>query len=222
MEANGWTYVHFPSNLGFGKAHNYIFREFGQLCEFHLIVNPDITFDGPVVEEMLEFLSVIPEAGCVMPNVLYPTGQTQRLAKLLPDPIDLLVRRCPFNFRIFKSRTEIEIDIDNIEGSSFKVPFVSGCFLLFRSSVLRRVGFFDERYFMYAEDLDLSRRLWHEGFFPYFLRSVSVKHGYRKGSSINIRLFLVHVHSVLKYFWKWGYFDQRRRVINADFWAQFK
>ena len=56
----------------------------------------------------------------------------------------------------------------NYESGIFKAPFLSGCFLLFRSSVIDDIGFFDSRFFMYTEDIDISRRLWKNGTYPYF------------------------------------------------------
>jgi GT2 family glycosyltransferase len=79
---------------------------------------------------------------------------------------------------------------------------------------LRTVGGFDERFFMYLEDVDLSRRIGRVArtvYVPY----VSLIHAYEKGSYKSMKLFFYHVHSAIRYFNKWGWFrDPGREAIN--------
>jgi len=222
FEKYGWEYIHNPRNQGFGASHNIIFSKYSHLATYHLIVNPDIIFEGDVIGELVEFLEKYKDAGCVMPKINYFNGQIQKLAKLLPGPFDLLLRRLPFNFLKNKVNIQLELEVENFDHNIFRVPFVSGCFLLFRSSVINKIGFFDQRFFMYMEDLDLSRRLWKSEFFPYYCGSVFVKHGYKKGSAKNIRLLIIHIFSFIKYFNKWGWNDRERILINRDFFTQFE
>ena len=97
-----------------------------------------------------------------------------------------------------------------------EVPALSGCFMFLRVDVLKKVGMFDERYFMYAEDLDLCRRIGevsHTMFYP----AVSVYHAYEKGSYKNKKLLKYHICSVIKYFNKWGWmFDAKRTHKNRE------
>ena len=95
-----------------------------------------------------------------------------------------------------------------------EVPCLSGCFMFLRSKVLREVGFFDERYFMYMEDVDLCRRIgakYQTVFYP----DVAITHGYAKGSYTNGTLLGYHVRSAVRYFRKWGWiFDSQRGQLN--------
>ena len=97
---------------------------------------------------------------------------------------------------------------DQTYDSPMEPTFVSGCFMYFRSSVLARIGGFDERFFLYLEDLDLSRRsqqvatnLYHP--------ATHITHGYQRGHTRSMRLLLYFGASVLRYFNKWGWFEQR-------------
>jgi GT2 family glycosyltransferase len=94
------------------------------------------------------------------------------------------------------------------------VPSLSGCFLLMRSDVFRRIKGFDERYFMYLEDVDLVRRIGDIArtvFDPH----VTVTHAYGKGSYRSFKLLSYHTKSAITYFFKWGwFFDQARRTRN--------
>lgn len=95
------------------------------------------------------------------------------------------------------------------------VPYLSGCFMFLRVSVLKEVGLFDERYFMYLEDTDLSRRI-HKKYKTIYYPFVHIIHEYSKGSYKNIKLLIYHIHSAIKYFNKWGWiFDKERREINT-------
>lgn len=221
FEKFGWTYIHNPSNPGFGTAHNLIFEKFSDLAEYHLIINPDIVFTGNIVFELINFLSKNEHAGCVMPKIYYPNGNIQRLAKLLPGPKDLILRRLAIPKVKSRINKRFELHEANYESGNFMVPFVSGCFLLFRTSVIKNLGFFDERYFMYMEDTDLSRKLWVNKHPPYYYGGVSVIHNYTRESSKKLKLFRIHIVSAIKYFNKWGWFDKNRRVINKDCRKQF-
>jgi GT2 family glycosyltransferase len=222
FESYGWTYFHDPKNPGFGASHNFIFNNFSHLAEYHLILNPDISFEGKIISDLIYFLSNNPESGCVMPKVFYPNGELQRLAKLLPSPIDWIIRRMPFKGLKNIINRRLELHNANYESGVFKVPFVSGCFLMFKTSVIIKIGFFDERFFMYTEDTDLSRRLWISRCFAYYYGDVSVVHEYKKESSTNLNLFKIHVISAIKYFNKWGWFDEERKIINRECIEQFQ
>jgi GT2 family glycosyltransferase len=222
FEHHNWTYIHNPNNPGFGASHNIIFDKFSRRADYHLIVNPDITFSKDVVTELVNFLDQNTQAGCVMPKVYYSDGRIQRLAKLLPSPKDWIIRRLPFRLLKESVNQRLELHQANYESGIFEVPFVSGCFLLFRSRVVERIGFFDSQFFMYTEDTDLSRRLWVNGTKPYYYGETSVIHGYEKGSSKNLKLFKIHIESAIKYFNKWGWIDRERRKINRACLEQFK
>lgn len=212
----GATYIHAGANLGFGAGHNFVLRPHLETSEFCLILNPDIESPPEVIDALYDFMRKHPEVGLVMPKILYPDGSEQHLCRRLPAPHDLITRR--FLGRvgrgIFKkqlARYELsEID----RNKAWEVPCLSGCFMFARSSVLKDVGLFDERYFMYMEDFDLCRRIGRRAkavFYPF----ISVKHGYAKGSYANAVLLRHHLRSAVRYFTKWGwYFDRDRRALN--------
>jgi GT2 family glycosyltransferase len=93
-------------------------------------------------------------------------------------------------------------------------PSLSGCFMFFRSSHLQALRGFDERFFMYFEDIDLVRRARTVGravYYPY----VHAYHGYGKGSYHRPRLLMYHLRAAVRYFSKWGWFrDRDREVLN--------
>jgi len=152
--------------------------------------------------------------GQVMPLVLYPDGEIQYSGKLLPTPLDLFGRRVFPSWNYFKNKN----DIYELRGSGYNqvmnVPQHLGCFMFIRTSILNKVGYFDEDMFMYMEDIDLTRRI-HQKFETIFYPLTSVYHHYEQGSKQNPKLFKYHVNSSITYFNKWGWlFDGERRTLN--------
>ena len=103
----------------------------------------------------------------------------------------------------------------------FEVPYVSGCFMFLRTNDLRKTDCFDERFFMYPEDIDLSRRIASVSrvlFNPEFV----ITHYYGGATHKKIKSFLVHTFNMFKYFNKWGwFFDNSRKTMNQRTLQQF-
>jgi GT2 family glycosyltransferase len=96
------------------------------------------------------------------------------------------------------------------------VPYLSGCFMLFRTAALKRVGLFDERFFMYPEDIDISRRM-HAQFRTLYFPASTIVHDHARESYKSIKMLWIHISNLIKYFNKWGWvFDAERDNINAE------
>ena len=94
------------------------------------------------------------------------------------------------------------------------VPYLSGSFMFLRTEALRDVGLFDERFFMYPEDIDLTRRL-HAKYRTVFYPDVQVIHNHAQASYKNSKMLLIHIVNTIKYCNKWGWiFDKERREMN--------
>jgi len=99
--------------------------------------------------------------------------------------------------------------------TKFVAPSLSGCFMFLRTEALQKIGLFDERYFMYLEDIDLSRRIFQQYKNVYFPTQI-IYHDHAKGSYKSLKLLFIHIQSALRYFNKWGwFFDKERKKINA-------
>ncbi len=207
-------YIFNNENIGFGKAHNVGMQRAVTESLYHLVLNPDVYFEGSVLDEIFAYMQQNPKVGQVMSKVLYPDGRVQHLCKLLPAPTDLFLRRF---FPWFPGATERNRRYELIDSGYNKImniPYLSGCFMFFRCSVLREIGYFDERIFMYIEDVDLTRRV-HKRFPTIFYPGTTVYHHYNKGSYKNVRLMLYNIHAAWIYFNKWGWiFDKERKRIN--------
>ena len=154
-----------------------------------------------------------------MPRINYPDGTLQRLCKLLPTPVDLILRRF-VPVRSVQNAINNRYEMHDLpQDCLVDVPTISGCFLIVRTELIRRLGGFDERFFMYLEDVDLVRRIGDIARVVYEPK-VSVTHAYAKGSYRNKKLLAYHIASAVRYFGKWGWFwdpvraERNRRTLN--------
>lgn len=209
-------YIH-SLNLGYGSGHNVAMKKsIEDGAEYHIILNPDVYWKQDIVGELSKYMHSNEGCGLVMPKVLYPSGETQYLCKLIPTPLNLLVRRF---IPIKKWRDKLDYNYE-MQWCGYdkimEVPILSGCFMMIRCSVLKKTKGFDERFFMYAEDVDLCRRI-GEVSQTIFYPKVSIYHEYAKGSYHNGKLMRIHIKSLIKYFNKWGWlFDKKRRMRNRS------
>ena len=211
-------YIFNNANLGFGKAHNIILRKsIENNVPYHLVMNPDVYFEKGTLETLYKYMEENKDVGLVMPKVLYPDGSIQYLCKLLPTPIDLFARRF-LSFGPFKRFVEKRNHIYELRFTGYnrimEVPYLSGCFMFLRVEILKVAGLFDERFFMYLEDTDLSRRI-HKVSKTIYYPHVSIYHEYKKSSYKSLKFLFKHMISAIKYFNKWGWFmDRDRDIIN--------
>jgi GT2 family glycosyltransferase len=208
-------YIYNERNIGFGRAHNIaLTRSIASNSAYHLVMNPDIYFQDKAIEKAFDFMNDNEEVGLLMPKVLYPDSSIQHLCKLLPRPSQLILRRfLPFKTFLDKRNYVYELRFTGYD-KIMDVPYLSGCFMFLRTKILEHVGLFDDRFFLYFEDLDLSRRI-HLCSRTVYFPEAAIYHHYQKGSYKSIRLLRHHLTSAFKYFNKWGgIFDKGRREIN--------
>ena len=214
------TYIFNNKNLGYGAGHNVAIRQILNISTYHLVLNPDVSFEKGTIEKLVDFAEKNTGIGLLTPKVLYPNGTVQHVCKLLPTPFDLLFRRfLPISFT--KKRMEIfelhKSGYDRI----FQAPYIHGCFMFIRTAALKKVGLFDERFFMYPEDIDLTRRI-HQHYKTVFYPEVEIVHAHARESYKSFKLLYIHIINMIKYFNKWGwFFDDERKRVNKKILKQF-
>lgn len=210
-------------NTGYGSGHNLSLRRTLEegLADCHLVVNTDVDFKPEDLEQCVRYMAENPDVGQLIPRVIYPDGAFQGVAHRLPNPVDVLLHR--FGSRKIMKRWFANYDLSDPEPTEpLNVPFHHGCFMLLRTDALRKVGIFDERYFMYCEDIDLSRRM-HRLFKTIYYPYVTIRHTHRASSQKELRMLAIHGMSLFKYFMKWGVlFDSEKRRFNKAFEARRK
>lgn len=194
-------------NRGFGAGNNYGLLR-APHCRYLLFMNPDVVVHEGTLETLYAYMESHPDVGLATPKVFYESGELQPLNKRDPRVLDLLLRRFmpPFlqEWPPIRRRMEHYMMMDVGYEKECEVEFVTGCFMFFRKSILDRIGGFDDRFFMYLEDADISRRT-REIARAVYHPAATITHSWRRGSHKSIRLMLVMCHSILVYFTKWGW-----------------
>ncbi len=216
-------YIHNPSNPGFGAGHNIAFRDsIKNGIRYHFVINPDVYFENHVLNEMVHFMSSDKTIGMMMPKILNTDGTTQYLPKLLPTPLSILKRKFKFP-KIFYNKFIKKYELRDIPTDMiYNAPVLSGCFTLFNTEALQEIGLYDDSFFMYFEDWDISRRM-HQKYKTIYYPMVSITHEYESGANKNKKLFIIFIKSAFNFFNKWGWiFDNERIKLNKEALNQFK
>ena len=195
-------------NVGYGRGHNLAIEQ--AESRYHLVLNPDIDLDRDALTHALSFLEAHPDAGLLSPRVGDDAGQLQYLCRRYPTLFDLLVRGFmpPRARKLFERRlARYEMrDLINERDVVWDPPIVSGCFMLFRTEVLKVLAGFDPRYFLYFEDYDLSLRA-HDVTRVAYVPAVQVLHhggGAARKGSLHIKMFAASAYKFFSRFgWKW-------------------
>ena len=184
-------------------------------------MNADVLVKAEDLDYLHDFMKHNPQVGLVMPKVVYPDGRLQYLCKLLPTPLDVFGRRFLPQKWFAKRNRRYELR-DSGYDKMMNVPYLSGCFMFMRTEAVLKARLFDERYFMYPEDIDLTRTI-HRDYLTVFLPDVTIVHDHERGSYKSWRLLWIHIVNMCRYFNKWGWFiDKERRLMNQLTLEQFK
>ncbi|KVV37267.1 glycosyl transferase [Burkholderia territorii] len=193
-------------NVGYGPGHNRALSSIDS--RYHLVLNPDVDIEPNALVNAIAFLDDHREVGLLAPRIDDEHGALQHLCRRFPNLLDLAVRGfmpVPWRKSFRRRLAHYEMrDVINDRDIVWDPPIVSGCFMLFRTEVLKKLGGFDPRYFLYFEDYDLSLRT-HDIARVAYVPSVRVIHhgggASRKGFA-HIRMF---VASAFKFYNRFGW-----------------
>ena len=187
-------------NRGFGAGHNKVLPLLQS--DYHVIVNPDIRITSDVIGALAAVLDTHPDVSMITPKILNTDGTEQFLPKRKPRVRYMLAGRLEkFSKRMARLRNEYTMKNEET-GKPMEIEFSTGCFSMIRTDVFRKLGGFDERFFMYLEDADLTLRARKFGkalFWP----EVSVIHGWERSSAKKLKFLWIHMNSMKKFIKKW-------------------
>lgn len=172
---------------GFGENHNQAFQK----CEtpFYCVVNPDIRLPENPFPALLGEIER-EHAAVIGPAVLSSSGQLEDSARKFPTPLSLGMKI------LGRSNGRYQFEMDD---QTFAADWIGGMFMLFRAENYKRVGGFDEAYFLYYEDVDICTRLWKAGRRVLACPRAHVIHDARRASHRNLRYLRWHVSSLVRY-----------------------
>ncbi len=196
-----------PDNPGYGSAVNRLVMRLGQLPPYIGVLNTDLSWPSGTFEVLVEWMQRHSEVCIAVPQIVDEAGLPQKLCKRHPTVLGLFSRRFLPDWlkpSCLKRYDQWYVMANQNYQEVFEAPYLSGCCMIIRSDAFRRVGGFDERYFLYLEDADLTRSLARHGLCVH-LPVASVAHGWGRGNYSNVRLMIANLFSAWHYFCKWGW-----------------
>ena len=179
--------IHNKNPKGFGANHNRAFTR----CktEFFCILNPDVEFDTDPFPLLLNCLDN--EYSIVSPIVLNSKGHVEDHARKFPTLMGLALKLLKIDYGTYDFGKSIKL---------FSPDWIAGMFMLLESDSYREIGGFDERYFLYYEDVDICLRFRRLGKKVRVCGATSVRHLARRDSHKKIRFLILHLKSLTLYF----------------------
>lgn len=188
-------------NAGFGAGNNAVMQYLNS--EYHVLVNPDVTINSDSeITKMITYMDKHPNVGLLSPKILNSDGTIQKLFKHNPSVLDMALRF--ISPKIMKKRQAWFVHDETGYNKVGRIGHASGAFMFFRTSIFKEVHGFDERYFMYMEDADITKKI-NQVSIAIFYPNAVVDHEWQRNSHKKIRYTLMTIFSMFKYFDKWGW-----------------
>ena len=188
-------------NGGFGTGHNTVLAEL--TSDFHFILNPDIQLTADTLSDLADWMAAHPDCVMARPNLVFPDGRPQRLPLRRCALRPMVYRQLPFLHALEKYNEQyLMADADLSQPT--EIEFCTGSFSAVRTAAFRAVGGFDEHYFMYVEDADLTQKMRREGK-VYLVPQYTAIHAWHRAAHRSLKPCLWQTGSLLRYFTKWGF-----------------
>lgn len=187
-------------NKGFGGGHNAVLSQLDS--KYHAMINPDIVFQSDALHTLFTYMEEHEDVVIGNPLIHNPDGTRQEVPCKQPTYRYAFSRELErFGGPFKKWRDEYTMRTIPFE-QPIDVEFCTGCFIFIRTALFKELNGFDERFFMYCEDADLTRRAMQHGR-AVCVATATVVHDWERASGHNWKLFRIHLSSIQKYFKKW-------------------
>ena len=217
------------SNEGFAKANNQALAM--AKGEVILFLNPDTILPEDSIEKCLQFLKLNKDAGAVGVRMIDGSGNFLKESKrAFPSPLTSLFKLTGLARLFPRSKTFARYHLGHLsENENHEVDVLAGAFMMIPKTVLEQIGNFDEKFFMYGEDVDLSFRIQKAGYKNYYFAESTIIHfkgeSTKRGSLNYVRLFYKAMNLFVKKHYSGSkagifiFFIQMAIVIRAGFSA---
>ncbi len=153
-------------------------------ARYALLLNADTELPATALAEMIAFMDAHPKAGAAGPKLVLPNGRLDLACRRsFPSP-EVIAYRITFLSKLFpRSRRFGRYNLTYLDPDVLaEVDSVVGAFMMVRAEAIAQVGYLDERFFMYAEDLDWAKRIKEAGWKIFYNPAISVRHVKRASS----------------------------------------
>jgi GT2 family glycosyltransferase len=202
-------FIQTGKNLGFAAGNNAGIKQ--ARGKYVMVLNPDVTVLNHSIEKMVKFMDSEPQVGVVGPKLINPDGTFQISCRTFQRPLLIIYRRTPLGrlpFAKLQLNKHLMLDFDH--QTNIEVDWFIGACMLLRKELLDKIGLFDERFFMYLEDMDLCRRAWMNDWKVFYFADAEMVHLFERASANDSwnfwklnKLTRYHIASGIKYFAKY-------------------
>ena len=187
------TLLHEPSNLGYGGAANRGVMQLPDHLEWVVICNPDIRVEPDTFLKLLANLEALPDTAVVGPAIITPRDEVYPSARAIPG-IRIGIGHALLGDLWPSNPWSLSYLGDYTSDKAHSVGWLSGAFIMIKRSAFDRIGGFDERYFMFFEDVDLGFRIKKAGLRNVYIPSARVHHSGAHATSSREKDMLVAHH----------------------------
>ncbi|WP_457952062.1 glycosyltransferase [Lactiplantibacillus pentosus] len=202
FKSTDWIKIIVPeTNGGFGAGNNLVLPYLQS--DYHIVMNPDIMISSEhELDKMINYLEENPRVGLLSPLIKFPNGEVQHLLKRKSSVLDMAIRflRLPGTER----RKAWFVNLPDGYSHTHKAENVPGSFLVFRTSIFEKIGGFDEKYFLYMEDCDITMKV-NQVSNAVFFPEAFVYHEWQRENRKSVKGIYHMLSSMFVYFNKWGW-----------------
>ena len=200
-------------NFGFGKSQNTGMRS--AEATYYFALNPDTVFakGERTIERLYNFMEANPKVGMIGPKLVYPDGSLQYSCWRYLSLFQPFFQRTNLGKTRWGKKKVAEHHMKDWDHNSTRpVDALMGSAMFVRKKAIDEVGMFDERYFMYYEDIDWSLSMWEKHWPVYYVHDIVLTHIHGRGSAkvpgvvralLKNKLARIHLKSWLSFLWKW-------------------
>ena len=187
------NFIDNPKNLGFAKANNQALRE--AKGEYILFLNPDTIVSEDCMERCIQLLQSNPQLGACGVKMIDGSGRFLPESKrAFPSLQTSFYKLSGLTYLFPHSKRFARYHLGHLsEEKSNEIDVLSGAYFMSRKEILNKTGGFDERFFMYGEDIDLSFRIQQEGYKNFYVADTCIIHykgeSTKRGSLNYVKIF---------------------------------
>lgn len=172
-------------NLGYSRGNNQGLKQ--KKAGYYLLLNPDTVLPPLALRGMLDFMEAHPQAGIAGPKLILADGSLDLACRRsFPTPQVSFYRMVGLSRLFPQSRRFARYNLTYLDPEAVsEVDSVVGAFMLIRKEVLEQIGYLDEDFFLYGEDLDLAYRAKTQGWKVFYNPQVVVRHYKRQSTRLN-------------------------------------
>ena len=188
-------------NGGFGTGHNTVLPLLQS--RVHFILNPDIQLTADTLSDLADWMAARPGVVMTRPGLTFPDGTPQQLPLRRCNVRAMVYRQLPC-LRFWAKYNDRYLMADRDLTTPTEIEFCTGSFSAVDTAAFKAVGGFDEGYFMYVEDADLTQKMRTQGK-AYLVPQYTAIHAWHRAAHRSLKPFLWQLRSLLRYFSKWGF-----------------